>query len=124
MPLGCNFCNNYYSYKTGPFVQLLLFWFVLVSTSVMYMYIVFGDIVIIIIFSFFLIGANPSLEDSMGRTPANYCTNESVKHLLDQYSIKVRERERERGRERERERERERDIYIYIYKHYILSFLV
>ena len=89
MSLGCNFFNNYYSYKTGPFVQLLLFWFALVSTSVMYMYIVFGDIIIIIISYFFLIGANPSLEDSMGRAPANYCTNESVKQLLDQYSIKV-----------------------------------
>ena len=100
MSLGCNFFNNYYSYKTGPFVQLLLVWFALVSTSVMYMYIVFGDIIIIIISSFFLIGANPSLEDSMGHTPANYCTNESVKQLLDQYSMKVQERERERGRER------------------------
>ena len=81
---------------------------------------VFGDIVIINITSFFLIGANPSLEDSMGHTPANYCTNESVKQLLDQYSIKVRERERERGRERERERER--DIYIYIQTLHLIIF--
>lgn len=37
------------------------------------------------------IGANPSLEDSMGRAPINYCTNESVRKLLEKYSVKVSE---------------------------------
>uniref|UniRef100_A0A1X7TKR5 Uncharacterized protein n=1 Tax=Amphimedon queenslandica TaxID=400682 RepID=A0A1X7TKR5_AMPQE len=38
-------------------------------------------------------GANPSIEDSMGRTPINYCTNESVRKLLEKYSVKFEENE-------------------------------
>ncbi|XP_019862082.1 PREDICTED: caseinolytic peptidase B protein homolog, partial [Amphimedon queenslandica] len=37
--------------------------------------------------------ANPSIEDSMGRTPINYCTNESVRKLLEKYSVKFEENE-------------------------------
>ena len=38
---------------------------------------------------FCYIGADPTIEDNAGRTPINYCTNESIRAKLEHYSNKV-----------------------------------
>ena len=35
-------------------------------------------------------GADPTLENNSGRKPINYCTDECVKDLLQEYSSRVR----------------------------------
>lgn len=35
------------------------------------------------------VGADPTIEDNAGRTPINYCTNESIRAKLEHYSNKV-----------------------------------
>ena len=34
-------------------------------------------------------GADPTVENNLGYAPSRYCTNERVKALLDEYTIKV-----------------------------------
>lgn len=34
-------------------------------------------------------GADPTLENNRGYTPANYCVNERVKVMLEEYTVKV-----------------------------------